>query len=109
MVILKDVLSINGNLFSLDNELSFYPWDCEKPLLKVEKEDLIKIIDRSISGDINYNILIHWANLIECRDDIEFQHEYLQEIMFEIANPEINGRITNERLNEIKGALGKTK
>ena len=106
-VILKDILLVNGDLLSLDSEISLYPWDCQKPLLKVQKEDLIVVFSRCIRGDIKYDKLVHWANLIECRDDIEFQQGYLQEIIFEIANPEINGKMTKKRLNEIKNLLEK--
>lgn len=48
-----------------------------------------------------------WANAIEFRDDIDFENEEIKEFVFELANPEINGVITIERLLEIIDSLRK--
>ncbi|WP_407267353.1 hypothetical protein [Tenacibaculum maritimum] len=45
--------------------------------------------------------MVKWANLIECREDIDFELDTFQEYIFEIANPEINGELTKERIKEI--------
>ena len=44
------------------------------------------------------------ANLVECRDDIEIP-SLIQEFIFELANPEINGDITKKKVNDYVKAL----
>jgi len=44
---------------------------------------------------------VSWANVIECRDDLDFELEEMQEIIFDLASPEINGEITKERLQAV--------
>lgn len=103
--ILKDLVLLQGNIEVLEKELSQYPWDIEKPLFKISTEDLSNLLKRSINDEINFETLTNWANVIECRDDIEFANEKMQETIFELASPEINGEITKERLQEIVNKL----
>jgi len=99
--ILKDLVLLQGNIEVLQKELSQYPWDIEDALLKISTEDFAIILKKSINNEIDFETLTSWANAIECRDDLEFTNEKMQEIIFELANPEINGKITKDRLNEI--------
>lgn len=105
--ILKDLLLLQGSIEVLEKELSQYPWDIEKPLLKINVEDFSTVLKRSLNNEIDFETLSNWANAIECRDDIEFENEEMQEIIFELANPEINGEITKKRLSEIITILEK--
>ena len=99
--ILKELALLQSDVKILKEELSQYPWDTEKPLFKINTADFSMVLKRSIINEINFETLTNWANAIECRDDLEFENEKMQEIIFELANPEINGEITKERLNEI--------
>ena len=44
--ILKDLLLLQGSIEVLEKELSQYPWDIEKPLLKINVEDFSTVLDR---------------------------------------------------------------
>jgi hypothetical protein len=103
--ILKDLVLLRGNIEVLEKELSQYPWDIEKPLLKINTDDLINVLKRSLNNEINFETLTNWANIIECREDLDFPNDEIKEIIFELANPEINGEMTKERLNEIISEL----
>ena len=105
--ILKDLVLLQGSIEVLEKELSQYPWDIEKPLLKISIDDFTYVLKRSLNGEVNFETLTSWANAIECRDDLELVKEKMQEIIFELANPEINGEITKERLSEIITELEK--
>lgn len=105
--ILKDLVLLQGSIEVLEKELSQYPWDIEKPLLKISVEDFIYVLKRCLNDQVNFETIINWANTIECRDDLEFAKEEMQEVIFELANPEINGEITKERLSEIITELEK--
>ncbi len=99
--ILTDLVFLRSNLFELQNELSEYPWDIGEPSLTINKLDFSNVLKRCIRGEVNFEDIVNWANAIECRDDLDFEVEEIQEIVFELANPEINGEITKERLQEI--------
>lgn len=103
--ILKDLALLKGNIESLENELSLYGWDSELPLYSISNEDFIFVLKRSINDEIGFDTLINWANSLECRDDLEFKNEAIRELIFELANPEINGDITKRRLQEIVNEL----
>ena len=64
-----------------------------------------KIFSNNMKNEIGFDTLINWANALECRDDLVFKNEAIQEFIFELANPEINGDITKERLQEIVNEL----
>ncbi len=99
--ILKELILLHGNIENLEKELSQFPWDIENPLLKISIEDFVNVIKRSLSYEIDFETLTNWANVIECREDLDFANETMKEIIFELANPEINGEITKKRLQEI--------
>lgn len=103
--ILKDLILLQGNIESLENELSKFSWDSDLPLYTIGNEEFIFVLKRSINDEIGFDTLINWANALECRDDLEFNNEAIQELIFELANPEINGDITKERLREIVNEL----
>jgi hypothetical protein len=98
--ILTDLFFLNGNLSKLQDELSQYSWDSE-PILIINKQDFLNVLNTYIVDKIDTEDIIKWANALECRDDLSFEDEELQEIIFELANPEINGEITKERLQKI--------
>jgi hypothetical protein len=105
--ILKELALLQSDVKALKKELSQYPWDIEKPLFKISAEDFSNVLKRSINNEIDFETLTNWANVIECRDDLEFENQEMQEIIFELANPEIDGEISKGRLREIVTLLEK--
>jgi len=103
--ILTDLICFNGNLTELQSELSQYSWDVEEPTLIISKADFSTVIKKCVDEKIIFDELENWANAIECRDDLDFEVEEMQEIIFELASPEINGEITKQRLQEIINEL----
>jgi hypothetical protein len=101
IVILKDLVFYQGNIKIIEKELLQYPWDIENPLIKIVKNDLAFVLKKCFNNEISFEDITNWANAIECREDLDFENEELQEIIFELANPEINGVLTKERLSEI--------
>lgn len=99
--ILTDLVFLKADLLELQNELSQYTWDLEDPILTISKQDFVNVLNRCIENEFSFEDLIYWANIIECRDDLDFEVEKIQEKIFELANPEINGEIITERLQEI--------
>lgn len=107
--LLLDLVFCRGNIEELENKLAKYSWDVEEPLLKINTEAFISVLKKCIDNEINFNKLILWANAIECRDDLDFENEIMQEVIFDLANPEINGAITSKRLLSIMDELNQYK
>ena len=103
--ILSDLIPLKQNPIELQNELSNYPWDSEKPLIIMTKNDFENVIQKAINDRVSFAELEDWANVIECRDDIGFDPEDIQEYIFDLASPELNGKITKERLKQILNSL----
>jgi hypothetical protein len=92
--ILTDLVFLKGDLSELQNELLQYSWDAEKPTLIIGKQDFSNVLKRCIENEINFEDLVSWANVIECRDDLDFEVEEMQEIVFELV-PALRSLITN--------------
>lgn len=103
--ILNDLINLNGELNVLHKEISQYEWDIDEPLLIISKKALSSILKKSLEKKISKTDLENWANAIECRDDIDFEEEYMQEIIFELANPTLNDALTDDRLKEMISSL----
>ena len=103
--ILLEIFNVEGDLGKLQNEILEYPWDSEMPFLIISKGDLAKTIQKFILSDALFLEVENWANLLECRDDIQYEPEELKEYIFELANPYLNGEIKKERLQEIVNEL----
>jgi hypothetical protein len=58
-------------------------------------------LTQCINKIITYQDLEDWASTIECRDDLDFENKELQEVIFELASPEINGPMTKLRLQNV--------
>jgi len=98
--ILMDIVQFKGNLSDLQIELSIYSWDVEVPILIINKDVFLNVLKKFIDKNTSFEDIENWANVIECRDDIGFEVEKMQEIIFELANPEIQEKISKERLIE---------
>ncbi len=103
--ILTDLLNLNSDPKDLQIELHQYPWDSEVSLIVLTKVIFINVIEKATNNNLTFGEIEDWANVIECRDDIEFEDEKVQEYIFELANPILNGKITIERLREILNEL----
>jgi|SRR5690606_4315845 len=104
--ILNGIILLKGNLNDLENKLSKFPWDSHMPLVTISKQNLSNVLSKVLNDEISFEYLVKWANTIECRDDIDYETDHLQEIIFDLASPEINGAITRERLNQMVSEIG---
>ena len=97
--LLLDLIFLRGKTQDIKKELSKYSWDSVSPILKIDTQSMIFVLTKYIKGDMSTDELEEWANLVECRDDIEIP-SVIQEFIFELANPEINGDITKKKVND---------
>lgn len=108
--ILLDLLHFKNNIDTLRNMLSQIDFDSETELVSMSRDDIVEILQRSLDKKISFLGLEEWANLIECREDIGFDDEKTQEMIFKLANPYLYGKLDEKQvlsyLNELKRVDG---
>ena len=108
--ILLDLVHFKNNIDTLKNMLSQIGFDSETELVSMSRDDIAEILQRSLDKKISFLEIEEWANLIECREDIDFEDEKTQEMIFKLANPYLYGKLDEKQvlsyLNELKGVDG---
>ena len=99
--ILSDLVHLRRSLADIRRDLTKYPWDFEKPMMIISKDDFLRVLKKCRDGQITPEELTNWADAITLRDDIGFETDEMLEIIFELANPEVNGQISKGRLEEM--------
>jgi hypothetical protein len=99
--ILKRLINLQGDVDGLVAELALFGWDSDHDLYTITKEDVARALVMCLNGVIDISTLIAWADAIECREDLGYTDADLSEIISELASPEINGQITEQKLKEM--------
>lgn len=110
--ILLNLINFSKNISAIKSDLAKISFVSESELVTITKNTIANILNRVIDKEISYELLEEWANLIECREDIGYEDEILQEIIFELANPCLYGEIDERKicmiLDEIKYGRSET-
>ena len=78
----------------LRDALAEHPWDWDaRALATLTLTDIAHVLRRYEDGDLTADAVETWANLIECREDIDLD-EIASEAIFDLANPELQGPLT---------------
>ena len=108
--ILLDLVHFKNNIDTLRNMLSQIGFDSEIELVSMSRDNIVEILQRSLDKKISFLELEEWANLIECREDIGFEDEKTQEMIFKLANPYLYGKLDEKQvlsyLNELDEKCG---
>ena len=82
------------DLVEISNALRKMPWDSENELVKLESRHLESVLSRYLAGELSASSLEEWANLIEGRDDINYE-KFVDRIHV-LANPVITEELSSE-------------
>ena len=85
--ILLNLINFAKDMSAIKSDLAKIGFNSESELVTITKNTIANILNRVVDKEISYDLLEEWANLIECREDIGYEDEILQEIIFELANP----------------------
>ena len=99
--VLLNLLKFEIPLFIIRNELSQYSWDSDEDYAVLNREMMIHALNMFLTKVRSSKQLEEWANMIESQEDIGFENEQLQEVIFELANPSLHGMMTDNRVKEI--------
>jgi hypothetical protein len=92
---IRSLVVLDQPLPLLQRALREFPWDWEEPaIVMLDGRRVASILRRYMNGDLTAEQVETWANLVETRDDIEFDAEATDAI-FCLANPLINGPLTS--------------
>ncbi|WP_017808879.1 hypothetical protein [Leptospira alstonii] len=98
------LINFEDSTEKLKNSLKSFAWDYEEPCAELNCEHLRKVIQRYLDGNLTSYDIEEWANLIEGREDITFdlpKKVLLQDIVHELANPELTIKLSEKRGKEI--------
>jgi hypothetical protein len=103
--LLKRVLAYELPIEPVLESLAELPFDCDEDLVTVSAADIVRIIDRCLSGTLSLQQVTDWADLLEMRDGVGFDGsnpQRISEIISRLANPTLYGDLTLGLLRELR-------
>ena len=91
--LLESLLDLNRPIVEIVNELNKFPWDYTGEKVLVTNRHIRTILELYLSSSMKNSSIEKWANIIECREDLDFENEELKEIIETIANPILYGEL----------------
>jgi hypothetical protein len=107
----KDLICGTDDLASIKADLGAFDWDYKGAPVELRRDHIRAMIQRFTSGSATSEHVAEWADLIEMRSDISFEpgfDELIISIIFDLANPEINGALDLRKAATILKALALT-
>ena len=68
---------------------------------RLTESDVIATLHRFHTGRASAQEVLDWADFREVRDDVELASELVKTVVFELANPELEGALTERRAREL--------
>ena len=106
--LLQTIVEYTSGIDTAVGELARYPWDCNEPVFIVTRAHVTAILDRYLSGELTPEQLERWADLLEVRDDIEFEspaEEAVREVIWQLANPLLTEPLSGASAARMRDAL----
>ncbi|OIQ19243.1 MAG: hypothetical protein BM556_08130 [Bacteriovorax sp. MedPE-SWde] len=100
--LLKQLLFIEDDLESISKQLRQFEWDCEEELITIEKNVLDNLFDGFLKCRYTLKTIKRWADLVECREDIDYEDKNLnliKEVLGVLANKDIATSVNEETVN----------
>ena len=89
---LQDLIEFRKPPAEMRAILAEFEWDCDQELVQLERRHVIFVLKRFVAGEILSEKVEAWTNLIECRDDVDY--EEVKEVLHILANPLITYELT---------------
>ena len=70
--VLRDLVEFNDSINNLEKRVSFLTWDISEDHVFLNKNNILKVLEKFQDGYLTDNEVERWANLIECREGIFF-------------------------------------
>jgi hypothetical protein len=93
--ILLSLIRFDASIPKLRAELASLIWDSD-PVVTLSRRDIAAILERFATGKIDALTVEDWANLVECRQDIDFEagcEDVIHAAIHDLANPLLSGEL----------------
>lgn len=99
--LLEQLIRLERDPTEMSAQLSRHGWDSESAI-SVPAEAVANVLRRYVSGHFKSEEIVRWANAIECREDLAFSPDSaIGRIIFELANPDLEGILERDRAVEM--------
>ena len=91
----------------LSPRLSAFGWDSDE-LVTLTRSHIVDVLTAYAAGDLLASEVEQWANAVESRDDVGFDHDHedaVREAIFQLANPLLEGRLTRASARDLAAKL----
>ncbi len=106
---LEEVRLCAASPADLATRLRRFPWDWEAaPLVTITPADVVHVLEQVERGAMTPEDAEAWAELLEFREDVGFQQGEdgpVRQAVHVLANPVLEGRLTRERLAELRESV----
>lgn len=102
------LVEAQGPLDRVRHELSSFGWDCDEPLVTLERKHVAAVLRRYLQRDLTAAEVHAWADAVEAREDIglaERDAPLLRHTIFILANPALNGALSGDVARDLLAAL----
>jgi len=106
--ILRDLVAFSKPIHELSGILSQLDWDYEGEPLIVTASEVKSVLKRFLAGECSAQDIEAWANLLELREDLQFEEhklEAIENVIHCLANPVLQGEITPDLCESLLGSL----
>jgi hypothetical protein len=88
---LRALVQFDQPLTAIADALRQFTWDRSgDPVVQLSTDNVSSVLRRYVGGELTAEELEGWANLLECREDIDAQ-PVAADAVFELANPVLQG------------------
>ncbi len=95
--ILSSLIHFDASIPHLRSELGSLTWDWDSDsVVTLARRDIVAVLERFSTGEIDATTVEDWANLVECREDIGFEAGYedlIHAAIHDLANPVLSGEL----------------
>lgn len=100
--LLQGLIELTAPPEEIAERLSRFEWDSEEELVTLESTHLRAVLEKFIDGSLPAGTVETWANALEGREDIRISEASpAGDILFELANPVLQGELTRERAKHL--------
>lgn len=102
--ILSSLLNFSKNIDEIRIELQSLPWDYDGSPVIFSRSHILNILLRFLRKEVNEIEVENWANLIEGREDIDFENGYsdeLSQMIYQLSNPELERKLDIDTCKEM--------
>ena len=108
LVLVRELLEFSKPVDEVARNLAQFSWDFEATGVVLTRKHIANVLRRFLNRELTSDQVVDWANAVEGRDDVEYsadQDQILSQSVFELANPLLTERLSDERAIELLNIL----